>query len=228
MASATPHHLEPRREAVVVGDQVEVLIKSRERVKAHGEVFTPAHMVNQMLDLVKPELETGPDFIGKTFFEPAAGDGNFLIAILRRKLTALEIRRPAATWPFESLFALASIYGVEILQDNHAAAQSALLGEFVDFHKRHGNPCGRRTNLFQAANFIVRSNIVQGDTLTGLDANGKPIVFSWWNRVPGDFSTVQREDFSLSSLQNTAEGTLSFDFFPAYAPTRIDHVHKEA
>ncbi|GEM_PF-6563070 len=33
----------------------EQLIKSRQRVKAHGEVFTPRRMVNQMLDLVKPE-----------------------------------------------------------------------------------------------------------------------------------------------------------------------------
>lgn len=139
---------------VVTDDSVEVLVKSRERVKAYGEVFTPAHMVHKML--VAFELETGPRFVDKTFFEPAAGDGNFLVAILRRKLAAIEKRYQAAVQPAESLFALASIYGVEFLADNHEAAQTAMLGEFVAFHQRHNVPCGPRSNLFHAAKFLPR------------------------------------------------------------------------
>lgn len=49
-------------------------------MKAHGEVFTPRHMVERMLDLVREDLETGTDFVDRTFLEPAAGDGNFLAA----------------------------------------------------------------------------------------------------------------------------------------------------
>src|SRR4051794_13154808 len=64
----------------------EQVVKSRHRVKSYGEVFTPRYMVDRMLDLVGEELETGPDFVDKTFLEPAAGDGNFLVVILRRKL----------------------------------------------------------------------------------------------------------------------------------------------
>jgi len=41
----------------------ERLIKSKERVKAHGEVFTPSWLVEDMLDLVKAET----DDIHKTF-----------------------------------------------------------------------------------------------------------------------------------------------------------------
>src|SRR6476659_1897537 len=70
----------------VAEDQV---VKSRHRVKAYGEVFTPRHMVDRMLDLVRDELESGPDFVDKTFLEPAAGTGSFLVAILHRKLQAL-------------------------------------------------------------------------------------------------------------------------------------------
>ena len=70
----------------------EQVVKSRHRVKTYGEVFTPRHMVDRMLDLAREELETGPDFVDKTFLEPAAGDGNFLVAILRRKLRAIEAR----------------------------------------------------------------------------------------------------------------------------------------
>lgn len=68
-------------------------------------------MVNQMLDLVQPELETGSNFVDRTSFEPAAGDGNFLVAILQRKLHAIAKRYQPAVQPMESLFALASIYG---------------------------------------------------------------------------------------------------------------------
>ena len=49
-------------------------IKSKERVRERGEVFTAAREVNAMLDLVKDETEN----IDSTFLEPACGDGNFL------------------------------------------------------------------------------------------------------------------------------------------------------
>ena len=68
--------------AVVTLVLEESLVKSRERVKSYGEVFTPRHMVDKMLDLVANELE-GPGFVDKTFLEPSAGDGNFLVAILQ-------------------------------------------------------------------------------------------------------------------------------------------------
>ena len=49
------------------------LIKSKKRVADHGEVFTPAWMVDAMLDLVKGETER----IDARFLEPACGSGNF-------------------------------------------------------------------------------------------------------------------------------------------------------
>ena len=60
------------------------LVKSRKRVADHGEVFTPPWLVNAMLDLVKGETER----IDARFLEPACGNGNFLVEILRRKLAA--------------------------------------------------------------------------------------------------------------------------------------------
>ena len=57
-------------------------VKSKERVRQHGEVFTAEREVNAMLDLVKGETHR----IDSTFLEPACGDGNFLAEILDRKL----------------------------------------------------------------------------------------------------------------------------------------------
>src|SRR4249920_444905 len=64
------------------------LIRSKSRVDDHGEVFTPAWLVEAMLDLVKAETER----IDSRFLEPACGSGNFLVQILRRKLAAVELK----------------------------------------------------------------------------------------------------------------------------------------
>ena len=207
---------------------VERLVKSRYRVKMHGEVFTPQSMVNRMLDLVRPELETGPRFVDKTFFEPAAGDGNFLITILHRKLKAIEKRYQPEFWHTESLFALASIYGIELLEDNYEAAKAGMLTEFIAFHRHHGTSCGKQTNLWQAATFLVDSNIQRGNTLTALNPSGKKIEFSWWNRVLNDQGMVQREPFTFASLRNQHAGMFDFDVLSSYAQCCIDRVHQEA
>ncbi len=66
----------------------ERLVKSVERVRDHGEVFTPAWLVESMLDLVKDESER----IDSRFLEPACGSGNFLIPVLRRELATVQAR----------------------------------------------------------------------------------------------------------------------------------------
>ncbi|MFB9315105.1 type I restriction-modification system subunit M [Nocardioides plantarum] len=193
-------------------------------MKTYGEVFTPRHMVDQMLDLVSEELDTGPDFVDRTFLEPAAGHGNFLVAILRRKLDAIEKWHAAEAWPIESLFALASIYGIELLEDNHIDARAAMLAEFDRFHDAHGAPCGPETDLHRAASFLIEANIVRGNTLTGQTAEGQSIQFSWWHRINGKPRDVQRDPFTFVSLR----GESGFDFavYANYPACRIDKVHE--
>ena len=200
-------------------------MKSRIRVKSYGEVFTPRHMVDRMLDLVSEELESGTDFVDTTFLEPAAGDGNFLVAILQRKLRAIEQRVEPALWPRESLFALASIYGIELLEDNHADAKLAMLDEFLAFHRRHGTACGPRTNLHRAAAFLIDTNIVRGNTLTGLDWRGREIQFSWWHRSAEHPGIVVREPFPFRSLRGAA--TCGFTAYDVYEPCPTDRVYQE-
>ena len=80
-----------------IGDLVgQNLIKSRERVSQHGEVFTAQREVNAMLDLVKPETER----IESRFLEPACGNGNFLAEILHRKLKILSSRFSLSSFNF--------------------------------------------------------------------------------------------------------------------------------
>ena len=203
----------------------ERIVKSRDRVRAYGEVFTPRHMVDQMLDLVSEDLEDGSHFIDKTFLEPAAGDGNFLVAILHRKLQAIEKRVAPEVWAVESLFALASIYGIELLEDNHEDARTAMLAEFVDFHARHDTPHGLDTDLMRAARFLVDTNIIRGNTLTGRDWHGDEIQFSWWTRIAHSPGIVQREPFSLASVRDG--NGFDFTVYETYEVCRIDRIHAE-
>lgn len=75
-------------ETMIPNHQPEQLVKSRQRVADHGEVFTPAWLVEDMLNLVKDESER----IDSRFLEPACGSGNFLVPVLRRKLTTVQAR----------------------------------------------------------------------------------------------------------------------------------------
>jgi len=170
----------------------ERLIKSKKRVKEHGEVFTPNWMVEKMLDLVKTET----DDIYKTFLEPAAGDGNFLTAILKRKLEAVKQCYDKRYWQTKSLFALASIYGIEIQKDNLQEARKAMLDLFTDFHIEISN----EVKLIKAARYIVYENIVWGDTLKKLCPDGTEIIFSEWKQVPNSATKVERLPFTFASL----------------------------
>lgn len=91
---------------------MEKLVKSRQRVADHGEVFTAEREVNAMLDLVKNETER----IDSRFLEPACGNGNFLAEILRRKLAVVKrmYGRNVADYEKWSIIALMNIYGVEL------------------------------------------------------------------------------------------------------------------
>lgn len=212
--------------AVAPGVQTAVeekLVKSRHRVKTYGEVLTPRHMVDRMLDLVSDDLENLPGFVDKTFLEPAAGDGSFLVAILQRKLRAIEKNYAYEEWPETSLFAVASIYGIELLEDNHEDAKAAMLATFVRFHEEREVPCSSSTDLQRAASFLIDTNIIRGNTLKAFEGRGEDIQFSWWNRVEGAPGMVQRELFTFSSLRT---GTIDFNVHVDHEPCRIDKVHE--
>jgi hypothetical protein len=184
------------------------LVKSRQRVADHGEVFTPPDLVEAMLDLVKSESER----IEARFLEPACGSGNFLTPVLRRKLATVRARYGASDFEFVhmSLLALMSIYGVELLPDNVKECRANLLEVFATELDLEVDEAA-----YKAAETVLQVNIVHGDALAMATVAKAPesIVFAEWSYLgKGKF---QRRDFRLSSLTNTASfnepGTLFAD-----------------
>ena len=92
---------------------MEKQVKSKERVVNFGEVFTAEREVKAMLDLVKEESYK----VDSRFLEPACGNGNFLVEILRRKLQTVEEKHSKEYEAF-SMIAVGSIYGIDIQKDN--------------------------------------------------------------------------------------------------------------
>src|SRR5690606_1743864 len=126
--SAVPCSLCAVADSREVGEQ---LIRTRQRVGDHGEVFTPLWLVNDMLDLVKHETER----IDARFLEPACGSGNFLVPVLERKLAvvAARYRRSDFERRHYALFALMCVYGIELLEDNARECRERLLEVFANF-----------------------------------------------------------------------------------------------
>jgi lantibiotic modifying enzyme len=181
-----------------------IQIKSKERVADHGEVFTADREVKAMCDLVKQETER----IDSRFLEPACGDGNFLSEILSRKLVIVKCKYKKSSYDYErnSLLALSSIYGVDILLDNAIACRERL---FTIWDKEYKKVCKKECNddTREAAKFILSRNIVCGNALSlrCVDDKGKdtdePIVFSEWT-FPFNDSKMQRKDYTFDELIN--------------------------
>jgi len=179
------------------------LFKSKQRVADHGEIFTPAWMVEAMLNLVKAETER----IDSRFLEPACGSGNFLVRVLQGKLGAVELKFGKSEFEKRhyALLALMCIYGIELLADNIAECRANLLeivAEYLNIDKSD--------DLYRAASYVLSQNLVHGDALTMRTHEGQPITFAEWGYLgKGKF---QRRDFRFDALTAaaafSAEGSL--------------------
>ena len=186
---------------MAVNEQQRSQIKSKERVSERGEVFTAEREVNAMLDLVANEC-LRPD---SRFLEPACGDGNFLSAILKRKLTELrrKYKKSPRDYEKQAIVAIGSLYGVDIMNDNVLACRERL---FVIWDEEYTAHCkgDASDEAREAARFIISRNIINGNALTLMcvDEEGKdtsaPIVFSEWTLISG--TQMQRSDYTMSDL----------------------------
>jgi len=184
-------------------------IKSRQRVAQHGEVFTNPREVNAMLDLVRDESFR----LDSRFLEPACGDGNFLIEILRRKLSLLQDVKSPIEWEFRSLIAVGSCYGIELLEDNAEACRQRLFDEAIGTQAprlRNASTAGEAPAYQMSLRYMLQKNIVCGDALTYRTADGRPITFCEWTPIAGSMQFARR-DFQFDFLVNQTHQYSLFD-----------------
>lgn len=135
----------PTRSKPIIPSQ----IKSKARVKERGEVFTAEREVKAMCDLIPEEVWQD---ITKTFLEPACGNGNFLVEIFERKLKYSKNEK-------DGLKALASIVGIDIMEDNCFESRVRLMTMYCKAF-----PKASEASLLLASG-MLRNNIICGDSL---------------------------------------------------------------
>lgn len=189
------------------------LIKSRERVRQNGEVFTPPHIVKEMMDL--DGIKDQSYELSSTFLEPSCGDGNFLVEILGRKLSTASKAKSSEAFKLDIVKAVASIYGIDIQADNIIDARRRMLdmlskaySEFMDREELEGT-------LLKSVQDILVHNIILGNTLTG-----KMVYIKYKPRkrdkltlgAPDDKDLVFREyNFDGENVQVTVYGIRDMD-----------------
>lgn len=135
----------PKKSKPIIPSQ----IKSKTRVKERGEVFTAEREVKAMCDLIPEEVWRD---INAMFLEPACGNGNFLVEIFERKLKYCKDEK-------DGLKALASIVGIDIMEDNCFESRVRLMTMYCKSF-----PKASEASLLLASG-ILQNNIICGDSL---------------------------------------------------------------
>ncbi len=142
------------------------IIKSKERVRDLAEVFTSDREVNAMLGLLD-NVQWNIDY---TFFEPSCGNGNFLLAILNRKLSTIKERyKKQIDVDFYIIKAVTTIYGVDISRENVLEARERMFYEIKNFYSTKFNTKKASENLWLSIKWVLNKNIIVGDMLNGIE-----------------------------------------------------------
>ena len=136
------------------------LVTSYERVRDWGEVFTPPFLVKLMLS----EDATYFSDPSVTVMEPSCGSGNFLCEILRLRVGA------GLSGRSQMLQAVATLYGVDIAEDNCGVCRQRMLEVAEGF--AHGD-----VDFLYMCNVIIQRNIICIDFLD--PPLGKDTIYCW-------------------------------------------------
>ena len=99
--------------------------RRKARKKGSAEDFTPLPLVNEILNKLSTESCNVVWEESKTYLDPAVGNGNFLIEILKRKLKAQH----------NPLKALSTLYGTDIMLDNINECRLRLIKVLATYSK---------------------------------------------------------------------------------------------
>lgn len=141
-------------------------VRSKERVRALAEVFTADREVMAMLDLLGDISAK----ITARYLEPSCGNGNFLVAILKRKLATIFSLKPTQReFEFLTLQSLASLYGIDISPENIDQARERLRVQVIETYSERLNTLKMTDGFLPALDHILSLNVQVGDMINGVD-----------------------------------------------------------
>lgn len=141
-------------------------IKSKDRVRDLAEVYTNEHEVKAMLDLIP--LKNSDNILTYRYLEPACGNGNFLIEILRRKLNRVNEKYRASslgTYELQIAKTVSLIHGIDICEENVMEARARLYGEVKSTVDLHRGSFEYTQGFLPFIHLVLERNIVLGDAI---------------------------------------------------------------
>jgi len=197
------------------------IIKSKERVRDLAEVFTSEKEVKSMLDLVQYLSENNEN----TFLEPACGNGNFLVEILKRRLITVYRKNKnkqnnQSNIEFSIIRSIASIYGIDISKENIKETRERLLTEIKNFYSEKYNKKKSNIGFWDSINWILKKNIIVGDFLNKL----RDIILIEYT-APKPYH-IKRQEFRLADMMKKKEMNSLFDKPKKLKNYRIIHYLK--
>lgn len=109
------------------------MTKSKTRTKSTGEVFTPPELVDEIVTKLyeaSPELFTNRD---KMFLDPACGDGEFLLGVIRKLKKVLGKKFTKNRWEHTIKYQL---LGVDLMWDNTCDTVYHLLRSWEELKRK--------------------------------------------------------------------------------------------
>lgn len=183
-------------------------------------VYTSDKLVNNMLQSVQDVIER----IDSRVLEPSCGDGNFLDAILRKKLFSVckKYGHSRVDFEFYILRALMSLYGVEIDNSVVILCKQRLELSVKQFYLKYYTE-KQWIVLLPLVQYILDTNILCGDSLSLTSPiDGSPVVLAEWSFL-GSYK-VKRRDFvyeQLIDVSESAEKVLSDRHIEGFIPKPV-------
>jgi len=170
-------------------------IKSRDRVRAFAEVKTAEREVNAMLDLIDDTVRRPNSRV----LEPACGNGDFLVEILRRKLAVVAGNAKSQEgFEFEAIASLTSTYGIDIMPDNVEEARKRLQILVEEAYSMTKNTWRPSDGFCESVQYVLSTNIILGDSWRAAD---KVVLVEYSSPFPDKFV---RRFFPLAELERPA------------------------
>lgn len=176
-----------------MSEQISELNKEKRllRKKETAEDFTPSWLVNEMLDKLPESMWEE----GRTFCDPACGNGNMLIEVLKRKLSKKH----------NSVLALKSIYGADIKDDNINECRLRLLKTVKDsgeeITKEHIRWILRNLRVCRLSKF-PEGSLNYDFSFKNKDCY-KDINFWYDNIKNGILENIEKADMDIEDLEET-------------------------
>jgi hypothetical protein len=143
------------------------LVKSKERVSEHGEVFTPSHIVLDMIALIPDSVWSDKSHV---CLEPTCGNGNFVVEIIKKKISCgLTVEEACNT-----------TFGMDIQADNILECRHRILEVCKQYETDS-------VKFFNLACIVVNNFFVVKDSLSYM-ATGKFQSKKFFDKDPTNIS----------------------------------------